>query len=97
MPRPYFADLRGVFKGKGRAKGSGTTSFGGSTGSLAPPSEEAHDEEPQQPNVDEPEPEYQLGMLAGDGTWSAEWSTEQGDAGRVGGPDTAPPGGSPPG
>eukprot|EP00971_Amphidinium_carterae_P212404 4215180-Amphidinium_carterae.1 len=67
MPRPYFADLRGVFKGKG---------------SLASPSEEAHDEEPQQPTVDEPEPEYQLGMLAADETWSAEWSTEKGDAGR---------------
>eukprot|EP00971_Amphidinium_carterae_P089114 1763713-Amphidinium_carterae.1 len=39
MPRPYFADLRGAFKGKGtgkgRAKGSGTTTFGDSTGSLA--------------------------------------------------------------
>eukprot|EP00971_Amphidinium_carterae_P232133 4606559-Amphidinium_carterae.1 len=64
MPQPYFADLRGVFKGKGKAKGSGTTSFGGSTGSLAPTSEEAIDE-PQQPNVDEPEPEYHLGMLNG--------------------------------
>eukprot|EP00971_Amphidinium_carterae_P092640 1834959-Amphidinium_carterae.1 len=67
MPRPYFADLRGAFKGKGagkgKAKASGTTSFGDSTGSLASQSEEASDEEPQQPTVDEPEPEYQLGML----------------------------------
>eukprot|EP00971_Amphidinium_carterae_P122951 2433701-Amphidinium_carterae.1 len=103
MPRPDFADLRGAFrgkpngKGKGSAKGSGPTSFGGSTGSLASQSAERTDEDTQEPTVDEPEPEYHVGMMADEETWNAEWSVADADAGRVGLPDTAPPGGSPPG
>eukprot|EP00971_Amphidinium_carterae_P304333 6047908-Amphidinium_carterae.1 len=42
--------------------------------------------------------EYQFGMMEGDETWSAGWCTAtKGDAGKVGDPVTAPPGGSPPG
>eukprot|EP00971_Amphidinium_carterae_P133947 2654413-Amphidinium_carterae.1 len=86
MPRPFFADLRGVFKGKGAKKGSakgvGPTSLGGSESSLASPSAEASDEELQQPTVDELETEYQLGMMAGDETWNAEWSIAKGEAGK---------------
>eukprot|EP00971_Amphidinium_carterae_P282042 5598754-Amphidinium_carterae.1 len=67
MPVAAFADLRGVFrsKGKGSVKGSGTISFGGSTSSLASPSVAVSEVDPQEPTVDEPESEYHVGMMEG--------------------------------
>eukprot|EP00971_Amphidinium_carterae_P048619 958319-Amphidinium_carterae.1 len=52
MPRPWFDGNKGKGAGKsreGRATGSGTTSVGGGAGSMASQSEEAVDDEPQQP------------------------------------------------
>eukprot|EP00971_Amphidinium_carterae_P272036 5398913-Amphidinium_carterae.1 len=99
MPVAAYADLRGVFRGKGKgsAKGSGPISFGGSTSSLASPSVAISEVDPQEPTVDEPEPEYHVGMMEG-AVGFAGWAVvETVEAGRVGGPDTALPGGSAPG
>eukprot|EP00971_Amphidinium_carterae_P115607 2289878-Amphidinium_carterae.1 len=60
MPRPKGKGkgAKGARKSReGRASGSGRASIGGGVGSLETQFEAAADEEPQQPTVDEPEPE----------------------------------------
>eukprot|EP00971_Amphidinium_carterae_P206651 4100320-Amphidinium_carterae.1 len=60
MPRPWHANNKGKGAGRsreGRVQGNGTPSIGGGTGSMASQTEETAEEEPQQPTVDEPEPE----------------------------------------
>eukprot|EP00971_Amphidinium_carterae_P182960 3630712-Amphidinium_carterae.1 len=68
MPRPWFPNAGQWCKGKGvgksrqgRVQGNGTPSIGGGKGSMASQTEETADEEPQQPTVDEPEPEFAEG------------------------------------
>eukprot|EP00971_Amphidinium_carterae_P079114 1565318-Amphidinium_carterae.1 len=84
MPVAAFADLRGVFRGKGKGseKGSGTLTFGGSASSLASPSVAVSEVDPQEPAVDEPEPEYHVGMMEG-AVGLAGWAVvETGEAGK---------------